>query len=117
VSEKDVKSSKHNGFSPFFFASPLCCNERERAMAAAGQNSVSGLRYHGSRVGPENCNLIERMVCRRSEKIVNTQSFLALLLALLLLFNKRERKAAAAGRKLVCGRRFHNRALAPNTMI
>jgi hypothetical protein len=37
-------------------------------MAAAGQKSVCGLRYRGSRVRTKNSNLIEKKVSRRTEK-------------------------------------------------
>ncbi len=41
------------------FASPLCFNKHKRADAAAAKKSVCELRYHGSRYGSENSNLIE----------------------------------------------------------
>jgi hypothetical protein len=60
VSENHGKKSILNKNSPFFFASPLCVSTRERAMAAAGQKSVCGLRYRGSRVRTKNSNLTEK---------------------------------------------------------
>ena len=42
------------------FASPLCFNKHKRADAAAAKKSVCELRYHGSRYGSENSNLIEK---------------------------------------------------------
>jgi hypothetical protein len=49
-------------FLTVFFASPLCVSTRKRAMAAAGQKSVCGLRYRGSHVQTKNSNLIEKKV-------------------------------------------------------
>jgi hypothetical protein len=43
-----------------FFALPLCVSTREQFTAAAGQKSVCGLRYRGSRVRTKNSNLIEK---------------------------------------------------------
>ena len=49
------------------FSSLLCFNKCDQA-AAAGQKSVCELRYHQPRVRPQNSNLIEKKVSRRTEK-------------------------------------------------
>jgi hypothetical protein len=59
---KNQKIIKSQSFLTVLFASLLVFNKLERAAAAVGRNSVCELRYHGPRVGPEGCNLIEKMV-------------------------------------------------------
>ena len=49
-------------FFTVFFASPLCVSSCERAMVVAGQKSVCGLQYRGSRIRTKNSNLIEKTV-------------------------------------------------------
>ena len=49
-------------FLTVLFCVAALCKTRERAMAAAGQKSVCGLRYRGSRVHTKNSNLIEKKV-------------------------------------------------------
>jgi hypothetical protein len=44
-------------------------------MAAAGQKSVCGLRYRGSRVRTKNSNLIDKKVSRRIEKLSTRNRF------------------------------------------
>ena len=48
------------------FALPGSFNKRKRAAAAAVQKSACELRYHGSRYGPENSNLIEKKVSKQT---------------------------------------------------
>jgi hypothetical protein len=57
------------------FTSPLCFNKRKRAAAAAGQKSVCGQRYHGSRYGPKNSNLIEKKVSEQTVKLRRHDGF------------------------------------------
>ena len=75
VSKKNVKSSKHKRFSPFFFVALLCGNKRERAPVAAGQKSVCGLWSHGSRDSHENSNLIEKKVSEKNQKLSKIERF------------------------------------------
>jgi hypothetical protein len=81
-------------------------------MAAAGQKSVCGLRYRGSRVRTKNSNLIDKKVSRRIEKLSTRNRFLPFFPSLLLC-NKRERAAEAAGQELVCELRYHRSRVGP----
>jgi hypothetical protein len=82
-------------------------------MAAAGQKSVRELRYCDSRVRTKNSNLIEKKVSRRTEKSSTRNCFSQFFLSSLLLCNKRERAAEAAGQKSVCELRYHRFRVGP----
>ena len=48
------------------FASPGFFNKPKQAAAATVLKSACDLRYHGSRYGPENSNLIEKKVSEQT---------------------------------------------------
>jgi hypothetical protein len=60
-----------------------------------------------SRVGHENSNLIEKNGEQKNRTIINMHSFLTVLFASPLFFDKHKRETVAAGQKYVCELRYH----------
>ena len=88
------------------FVLPLCCNECERVAATAEQKMVCGLQYHRSRVRIQSSKLIEKMASKKTVTPSKLGVFSPLFFVLPLCCNERERVAATAEQKTVCGLQY-----------
>ena len=100
-------------FLTVLFCVAALCKYTRAGDGGGGSKSVCGLRYRGSRVRTKNSNLIEKKVSRRTGKSSTRNRFSPFFLSSLLLCNKRERAAEAAGQKSVCELRYHRSRVGP----
>jgi hypothetical protein len=86
---------------------PFSQNEREWVAAMVAQKIVCGLHCHRSGMRIKSSKLIEKMVSKKSVTSSKLLCFLTVLFALPLCCNERERVAATAEQKTVCGLQYH----------
>jgi hypothetical protein len=75
--------------------------------ATAEQKMVCGLQYHRSRVRIQSSKLIEKMASKKTVTPSKLGVFSPLFFVLPLCCNERERVAATAEQKTVCGLQYH----------
>jgi hypothetical protein len=113
VSRRIVKSSKRKGFSPLFLRRCSFLINASGRRRRRGKNASVSSDFADHAFAPENSNLIDKKVSRRTGKQSKPNRFSPFFFVSLLLCNERERVAEAAGQTSVFELRYNRLRVGP----